>query len=49
MLEKTIDFSRYSSVKIGTPLKVSVLENDDEISQEHQIIGLANNLLIAPS
>ncbi|WP_000890969.1 UDP-N-acetylmuramate dehydrogenase [Helicobacter pylori] len=48
MLEKTIDFSRYSSVKIGTPLKVSVLENDDEISQEHQIIGLANNLLIAP-
>lgn len=49
MLEKTIDFSRYSSVKIGTPLKVSVLENDDEISQEHQIIGLANNLLIAHS
>ncbi|PDW33918.1 UDP-N-acetylenolpyruvoylglucosamine reductase [Helicobacter pylori] len=49
MLEKTIDFSRYSSVKIGTPLKVSVLENDDEISQEYQIIGLANNLLIAPS
>ncbi|GAA6818208.1 UDP-N-acetylenolpyruvoylglucosamine reductase [Helicobacter pylori] len=49
MLEKTIDFSRYSSVKIGVPLKVSVLENDDEISQEHQIIGLANNLLIAPS
>ncbi|MGL2619821.1 UDP-N-acetylmuramate dehydrogenase [Helicobacter pylori] len=49
MLETTIDFSRYSSVKIGTPLKVSVLENDDEISQEHQIIGLANNLLIAPS
>ncbi|NHA96447.1 UDP-N-acetylmuramate dehydrogenase [Helicobacter pylori] len=49
MLEKTIDFSRYSSVKIGTPLKVSVLENDNEISQEHQIIGLANNLLIAPS
>ncbi len=48
MLETTIDFSRYSSVKIGTPLKVSVLENDDEISQEHQIIGLANNLLIAP-
>ncbi|MGL2602288.1 UDP-N-acetylmuramate dehydrogenase [Helicobacter pylori] len=49
MLETTIDFSRYSSVKIGVPLKVSVLENDDEISQEHQIIGLANNLLIAPS
>ncbi|MBH0296787.1 UDP-N-acetylmuramate dehydrogenase [Helicobacter pylori] len=48
MLETTIDFSRYSSVKIGTLLKVSVLENDDEISQEHQIIGLANNLLIAP-
>ncbi|WQU33304.1 UDP-N-acetylmuramate dehydrogenase [Helicobacter pylori] len=48
MLETIIDFSRYSSVKIGTPLKVSVLENDDEISQEHQIIGLANNLLIAP-
>ncbi|WP_104712564.1 UDP-N-acetylmuramate dehydrogenase [Helicobacter cetorum] len=48
MLEKTIDFSSYSSVKIGTPLKVSVLENDNEISKEHQIIGLANNLLIAP-
>ncbi len=49
MLETIIDFSRYSSVKIGVPLKVSVLENDNEISQEHQIIGLANNLLIAPS
>ncbi|WP_231216277.1 UDP-N-acetylmuramate dehydrogenase [Helicobacter pylori] len=49
MLETIIDFSRYSSVKIGAPLKVSVLENDNEISQEHQIIGLANNLLIAPS
>ncbi len=48
MLETIIDFSRYSSVKIGAPLKVSVLENDNEISQEHQIIGLANNLLIAP-
>ncbi len=49
MLETIIDFSRYSSVKIGAPLKVSVLEKDNEISQEHQIIGLANNLLIAPS
>ncbi|WP_104744780.1 UDP-N-acetylmuramate dehydrogenase [Helicobacter acinonychis] len=49
MLETVIDFSRYSSVKIGAPLKVSVLEKDNEISKEHQIIGLANNLLIAPS
>jgi len=45
---KTIDFSRYSSIKIGPVVDVKII---DEIGDydDCQIIGRANNLLISPN
>ncbi|CAA6809523.1 MAG: UDP-N-acetylenolpyruvoylglucosamine reductase (EC [uncultured Sulfurovum sp.] len=44
---KTIDFSRFSSIKVGSPVKVLMLERDDEIPTDRMIIGHANNLLVS--
>jgi len=46
---KTIDFSKYSSIKIGQPEEVLVLEKGDPIPTDRYLIGGANNLLISPA
>lgn len=54
MQEKIIDFSQYTSIKIGTPHLVSILETPQDyytLSRETsslKILGKANNLLISP-
>ncbi len=49
MYLKNIDFSIYSSIKIGQIENVLVLEKEDEIPSDRYLVGGANNLLIAPS
>ncbi len=46
---KTIDFSKYSSIKIGQPEEVLVLEKGDVFPDDRYLIGGANNLLISPA
>ncbi len=48
MYTKTIDFSKYSSIKVGSIADVMVIEKGDTIPQEPYIIGGANNLLLSP-
>ena len=45
---KTIDFKKYSSIKIGPVLDVLEINEIGDYS-EYQIIGRANNLLISPN
>jgi UDP-N-acetylmuramate dehydrogenase len=45
---KTIDFKRYSSIKIGPQLEVLVINEIGDYC-DYQIIGRANNLLISPN
>jgi len=47
MYFKTIDFSKFSSIKVGVPIEVLMLERGDEIPQDRLIIGHANNLLVS--
>ncbi len=49
MYFKTIDFSKFSSIKVGTPIEVLMLECGDEIPNDRVIIGHANNLLVSPT
>jgi UDP-N-acetylmuramate dehydrogenase len=49
MFFKTVDFSRYSSIKIGPVAEVAVIEKSDEIPADRFLIGGANNLLISPT
>ena len=49
MQKKLIDFSRYSSIKIGPCVEVSVINSEDELNIEGYLIGGANNLLISPN
>lgn len=49
MLVKSIDFSRYSSIKIGPIVDVLVIEKDNILPKGHFLIGGANNLLISPT
>jgi len=46
---KTIDFSRYSSIKVGQPTEVLMVQKGDNIPTNRTIIGHANNLLISPT
>ncbi|MEA3492460.1 MAG: UDP-N-acetylmuramate dehydrogenase [Campylobacterota bacterium] len=46
---KLIDFSRYSSIKVGQPTEVLIIEKDDAIPSDRYLIGGANNLLISPA
>ena len=46
MKTKLIDFSKYSSLKIGPKLEVKVLEKHDKLPAGHFLIGGANNLLV---
>jgi UDP-N-acetylmuramate dehydrogenase len=45
---RTIDFKRYSSIRIGPILDVLVINEIGDYS-DYQIIGRANNLLISPN
>lgn len=45
---KTIDFSKFSSIRIGPVVEVALIE-DDIIPQGRVIIGSANNLLVSPT
>ena len=47
MYLKTIDFSKFSSIKVGVPIEVLMLERNDEIPKDRLIIGHANNLLVS--
>ena len=46
MKTKLIDFSKYSSLKIGPKSEVKVLEKHDKLPAGHFLIGGANNLLV---
>ncbi len=49
MQSKKIDFSKYSSIKIGPSVDVLVVEDGDAFSSDHLLIGGANNLLVSPT
>ena len=49
MFFKTIDFSKYSSIKVGQPTQVLMLELGDDIPKDRYLIGGANNLLVSPA
>jgi len=49
MFMKTIDFSKYSSIKVGQPIEVLMIERGDDIPNGRVIIGHANNLLVSPT
>ena len=47
MFFKIIDFSKFSSIKVGQPIEVLMLEQGDEVPNDRLIIGHANNLLVS--
>lgn len=49
MFVKTIDFSKYSSIKVGQETEVLMIEKDDPIPKDRYLIGAANNLLVSPN
>ena len=49
MFFKTIDFSKFSSIKIGQPVDVLMIEKGDTIPKGRTIIGHGNNILISPT
>jgi len=46
---KTVDFKRYSSLKIGQEEQIFLLESPSDYSDEYFFIGGANNLLLSPT
>ncbi len=49
MRRRRIDFSKFSSIKIGPVVDVAVLELGDRPLENHYLVGSANNLLISPT
>ena len=49
MFFKTIDFSKYSSIKVGQPTEVLMIEQGDTLPTDRYLIGGANNLLVSPT
>ena len=49
MYTKTIDFSKYSSIKVGQPTEVLMIELGDVMPKDRYLIGGANNLLVSPT
>lgn len=49
MYTKTIDFSKYSSIKVGQPEEVLIIEQGDPIPKDRYLIAGANNLLLSPT
>ena len=47
-MSRIIDFSKYSSIKIGTPIKVDVMRQKEPLDGRF-LIGGANNLLVSPT
>ena len=47
MYFKNIDFSKFSSIKVGVSIEVLILEYGDEIPSDRLIIGHGNNLLVS--
>lgn len=47
MQNRVIDFSTYSSIKVGPKVAVKVVEAGDTLPKEHFLIGGANNLLVS--
>jgi len=47
MYFKTIDFSKFTSIKVGQEEEVLVIEKGDEIPKDRHLIGHGNNLLIS--
>ena len=47
MYLKTIDFSKYSSIKVGQPIEVLMIELGDKMPNDRYLIGGANNMLIS--
>ncbi|PAF42577.1 UDP-N-acetylmuramate dehydrogenase [Helicobacter sp. 11S03491-1] len=43
-----IDFSKYSSIKVGAKLPIKVIKDFEDIEDGLKIIGYANNLLVSP-
>ncbi len=48
MISKTIDFSKFSSIRIGPVVDVVLIE-DDNVPEGCVIVGSANNLLVSPT
>lgn len=48
MSTKTVDFSKFSSIRIGPIVDVALIENDS-VPEDHVIIGSANNVLVSPT
>jgi UDP-N-acetylmuramate dehydrogenase len=46
---KTIDFSTYSSIRIGQLEEVLMIERGDTMPEDRMLIGGANNLLVSPA
>lgn len=46
---KTIDFSKYSSFKIGGVIDVALLDDDFENIDDYYLIGSCNNTLVGPN
>jgi UDP-N-acetylmuramate dehydrogenase len=44
---KTIDFSKFSSIRVGEPIEVLMLEQGDSLPTDRVIVGHANNLLVS--
>lgn len=49
MFFKTIDFSKYTSIKVGQPTEILMIEKGDKIPSDRYLIGGANNLLVSPN
>jgi UDP-N-acetylmuramate dehydrogenase len=51
MFKKSIDFSKYSSIKVGPKVEVFMLEQKDNFDEVKSgfLVGGANNLLISPT
>ena len=47
-MKRIVDFSQYSSIKIGTPIEVEVIQEKRDIDDGF-LIGGANNLLVSPA
>ncbi len=48
MNTKTVDFSKFSSIRIGPVVEVALIEND-VVPEGYFIVGAANNVLISPT
>jgi UDP-N-acetylmuramate dehydrogenase len=48
MNTKTVNFSKFSSIRIGPIVEVALIENDS-VPHGHTIVGSANNLLVSPT